>query len=183
MWSLIARKWYLFRWLGARKFSSSGLFQSTSMTLAEGDKPRRKKRKTTNPIRYWKNERNIRMGEKIKQSLTNSMIMKNTFFAQRFDSTKQSFQIVVFLFWDTSDNFLRLVIDLRYAAIECCVCETLCEPPSSALSFFLPSSIWFLEAFGLRNLPIVLAVIDVLMADGGRYNTVREGCNQEKKAL
>ena len=33
------------------------LIQSTSMTLAEGDKPRRKKRKTTNPIRYRKNEK------------------------------------------------------------------------------------------------------------------------------
>ena len=36
--------------------------------------------------------------EKIKQNLTNSMIMKNIFIAQRFDKTKQVFHIVVFPF-------------------------------------------------------------------------------------
>ena len=76
------------------------LFQSTSMTLAEGDKPRRKKRKTTNPIRYQQKESDkySNGGKKFKQSLTNSMIMKNIFTHKVFVPTKQNFPIVVFPF-------------------------------------------------------------------------------------
>ena len=62
--------------------------------------------------------------EKIKQSLTNSMIMKNTFIAQRFDSTKQSFQIVVFLF-ETHLITSFALWSICAALLSSAVCETL----------------------------------------------------------